>query len=42
MVSPATPAAHKLVQLFSAYGDSLIDYNRRRDVLSVGLSLVDW
>jgi len=29
-------------QLFSGYGDSLIDYNRRRVVLSVGLSLVDW
>jgi len=30
------------VQLFSGYGDSLIDYNRRRNVLSVGLSLVGW
>ena len=30
------------VQLFSGYGDSMIDYNRRRNVLSVGLSLVDW
>lgn len=29
-------------QLFSGYGDSLIDYNRQRTVLSVGLSLVDW
>ncbi|WP_296541861.1 phospholipase A [Rhodoferax sp.] len=29
-------------QLFSGYGDSLIDYNRRRTVLSMGLSLVDW
>jgi phospholipase A1 len=29
-------------QLFSGYGDSLIDYNRRRTVVSVGLSLVDW
>jgi phospholipase A1 len=28
--------------LFSGYGNSLIDYNRRRTVLSVGLSLVDW
>lgn len=29
-------------QLFSGYGDSLVDYNRRRTGLSVGLSLVDW
>lgn len=29
-------------QLFSGYGDSLIDYNQRRTVLSLGLSLVDW
>ncbi|MDR7379703.1 phospholipase A1 [Rhodoferax ferrireducens] len=29
-------------QLFSGYGDSLIDYNHRRTVLSVGLSLVDF
>ena len=29
-------------QLFSGFGDSLVDYNRRRVVLSVGLSLVDW
>jgi len=28
--------------LFSGYGDSLIDYNRRRTVLSVGLSLLDF
>ena len=30
------------VQLFNGYGDSLVDYNRKRIVLSVGLSLVDW
>jgi phospholipase A1 len=30
------------VQLFSGYGDSLVDYNRWRTVLSIGLSLVDW
>ena len=29
-------------RLFAGYGDSLIDYNSRRTVLSVGLSLVDW
>lgn len=29
-------------QLFSGYGDSLVDYNRRRTDLSIGLSLVDW
>lgn len=29
-------------QLFSGYGDTLLDYNRRRSLLSVGLSLVDW
>lgn len=30
------------VQLFSGYGDSLVDYNQYRNVLTVGLSLVDW
>nr|WP_239027280.1 phospholipase A [Ramlibacter algicola] len=29
-------------QLFNGFGDSLLDYNRRRTVFSVGLSLVDW
>ena len=29
-------------QLFSGYGDSLIDYNRKRTVFSVGFSLLDF
>jgi phospholipase A1 len=29
-------------QLFTGYGDTLLDYNRPRTVLSVGLSLFDW
>ena len=29
-------------QIFSGYGDSLIDYNRRRTVFSVGFSLLDF
>lgn len=29
-------------QLFSGYGDSLLDFNRSRLMFSVGLSLVDW
>ena len=29
-------------QLFSGYGDSLIDFNRKRTVFSLGLSLVDF
>jgi len=29
-------------QLFSGYGDSLIDFNRRRTVFSVGFSLLDF
>lgn len=30
------------VQFFSGYGDAMVDYNRRRSLLSVGVSLVDW
>lgn len=29
-------------QIFSGFGDSLLDFNYHRTVLSVGLSLVDW
>ena len=28
--------------LFSGYGDSLIDFNQRRTVFSIGLSLIDF
>ena len=45
MVPTASPNYTGLryhVQLFNGYGDSLLDYNKRRNVLSVGLSLVDW
>jgi len=38
-----TPSGLQLhTQLFTGYGDTLLDYNRRRTMLSVGLSLVDW
>ncbi len=33
---------HFHTQFFSGYGDSLVDYNRRRNVLSIGLSLLDF
>jgi phospholipase A1 len=39
----SAPSSMRLhAQLFSGYGDSLLDYNRRRTVFSLGLSLVDW
>lgn len=38
-----TPGGLQLhTQLFSGYGDSLLDYNRKRVMFSVGISLVDW
>ena len=40
--SPTYTGLRYHVQLFSGYGDSLLDYNQRRNVLSLGLSLVDW
>ncbi|WP_168921086.1 phospholipase A [Polaromonas vacuolata] len=42
MGSPSYTQLRYHLQFFSGYGDSLLDYNRRRNVLSVGLSLVDW
>ncbi|MDE2419338.1 MAG: phospholipase A [Burkholderiales bacterium] len=29
-------------ELFSGYGDTLLDYNRKRTVLNLGLTLLDW
>ncbi|MDQ3059402.1 MAG: phospholipase A [Pseudomonadota bacterium] len=40
--SPSYTGLRYHVQWFSGYGDSLLDYNQKRQVLSVGLSLVDW
>jgi outer membrane phospholipase A len=28
--------------LFSGYGDTLLDFNRRRSVFSIGFSLAEW
>lgn len=46
MVGPASSSSYTglryHVQLFSGYGDSLLDFNRKRTVLSLGLSVVDW
>jgi phospholipase A1 len=37
-----SPGLRFHVQVFSGYGDSITDYNYRRTVYSMGLSLVDW
>ncbi|KTT16356.1 phospholipase A [Pseudacidovorax intermedius] len=39
---PAKSDLRWYVQLFHGYGDTLVDYNRKRTVLGVGLSLVDF
>lgn len=33
---------HLHTELFTGYGDSLLDYNRKRTVFSIGVSLIDW
>lgn len=39
----ASPGGLQLhTQIFSGYGDTLLDYNRRRSVFSIGVSLADW
>lgn len=40
--SPEYTGLRYHVQLFSDCGNSLLDYKRKRVVLSLGLSLVDW
>jgi len=39
---PAKSDLRLVVQLFNGYGDTLVDYNRKRTVFSVGLRLVDF
>ncbi len=40
--NPVTSNLRFHTQLFHGYGDTLVDYNRKRTVLTVGLSLVDF
>ncbi len=39
---PATSNVRFVAQVFNGYGDTLVDYNRKRTVFSVGLRLVDF
>ena len=39
---PATSNVRLVAQVFNGYGDTLVDYNRKRTVFSIGLSLVEW
>lgn len=39
---PLTPTLRAYAQLFSGYGESLIDYNVRQTSVGIGLQLLDW
>jgi len=40
--SSERPGLRFHTEIFSGYGDTLLDYNRKRTVLSMGLTLLDW
>ena len=39
---PLTPKIKAYAQLFSGYGESLIDYKVRQNTIGIGLQLLDW
>jgi phospholipase A1 len=39
---PLTNALHGYVQVFSGYGESMIDYNFRQQRIGLGVSVVEW